>query len=293
MKNIAKILFVIVLGMCCFSCAVGMMIAAPIMRPIVTNSYINKTLKRVEKLTNEETGKTVIFVPMAHVGTEKNYTDIRAYLDSLKTDGFVTFYEGLVHLPFHLDTISDITEPIFTNIVDSVRNLPDSVRHLLKMRQDTLSRKSRYILNLDPRAYTNKYATKENKSDKKKKYVTQYEVDFGLTTANDIWVDYTTADLVALYEKEFGEVPLTAYDFATPLDQPYKQKNKSDSWTYSMAYRNDLLQRRILESDHKKIAVVYGAAHTRWVKRILFYQKGYEEDEEYDARKLIENEDEK
>jgi hypothetical protein len=289
MRHFAKIIITIFLGVFFVSCGV----IDKIVSPIVSRKYIDKSLKRAEKLFHAQNDKTVIFVPMAHIGTKEGYAEVRAYLDSLKADGFVTFYEGLAGLPFHLDTIADITSPMFDAIVDSVRNLPDTVRHSLGMRQDTLERKSRYIMNFDPIVYTNEYATKGSRGSKNKKYITQNDVDLGLTTDRDIWVDYTTADLVELYEKEYGTIELTPYDFATPLDQPYEQKNITHEWSYASKYRNDLLERRVLESEHKRIAVVYGASHARWIARLLYYLNGYEKEKKYGARKRIESNDEK
>jgi hypothetical protein len=288
MKNFLKINIITLFGGVFVSCAANTV--------YLTSSYLDRSLKKTTRLTHEKIDKTVILVPMAHIGKEKAYSEIHTYLDSLKADGFVTFCEGAAQFPLHIDTIADVTTPLLFAIRDSVKNLPDSARNSLDMQLDTLRRKSRFIVGFDVGTYLDQYLEKVNKKGKKQKYYSQARVDLGLTTEKDIWVDYTVADLVGLYEKEYGPVPLTEYDFATPFDQPYKQKSKADDWSYTTKYRNRLLERRIRTSPHQKIVVVYGGAHTRWMKLGLRYPSKYYEDDDryvidkkYDARKRIES----
>lgn len=273
MKHLAKFIVIATVACALISCST-------IRKGVVSTFYVDKTLKRATRLTNSETGKTVILVPMVHIGTEEGYAQVRTYLDSLKADGFVTFCEGLASMPFHLDTIADITTPMLSAMVDSIKNLPQERYDSLKMSLDTLYRKVRYIMNTDISVYLKEYANKSNKD-----YTIQSADKLGLTTNQDIWVDYTYGDLVALYESKQGQVELTQYDFETALDQPYKQKNVTNQYAFTRHFRDDLLQRRIIESEHQKIAIVYGAAHTRRLKLDLRYLKGYEVDKKYKAHK--------
>ncbi|MEG1622123.1 MAG: hypothetical protein RR330_01990 [Alistipes sp.] len=212
----------------------------------------HRTLKDVLKFT-DSTGREVILLPMCHVGKQKDYDEIRTYLDQLKADGYVTFFEGLADISYPIDTISEYSYADLMNI----KTLHPLTYHTDSLRADTLMRKTRRIMG----------ESIELANMPKNKFVAQSPEILGLTTAQDIWVDYTLYDLIERYERKFGVVPLSDYDFATPMDDPsysilQAAKGKTDRYTFSRIFRDEALIRRILSSPHKKIAVVYGMGHT-------------------------------
>ncbi|MEG1622124.1 MAG: hypothetical protein RR330_01995, partial [Alistipes sp.] len=106
----------------------------------------------------------------------------------------------------------------------------------------------------------------------------------------DIWVDYTLYDLIERYERKYGVVPLSDYDFATPMDDPSYRisraaKGETNKYMFSRKFREEALMRRILSSPHKKIAVVYGLGHTALnLKLELRYLHHWTLDKKYKAK---------
>ncbi|MDE6779182.1 MAG: hypothetical protein K2J51_06935 [Alistipes sp.] len=242
----------------------------------------DKTLNRVSRLTNAAQDKEVLLVPMCHLGTAEHYAKVREYLDSLKGEGYVTFCESVIARPYHIDTIGDITIPMLAQIAGKEPAESDAARN------DTLFRKLRYALGFH---LGENFNDLQNRSIpdvyRKRGYAEQSFKILGLSTDKDIWVDYTIADMLELYERQYGEIPLTTYDFATELTEPYSRENNVRINTYALisANRENFLRRRIEESCHKKIAVVYGESHAIMLKFDLQHLHGYEFDKKYKVPK--------
>lgn len=259
-----RLLILMAISACCCSCSL-----------IFSGYTTSKTLSKTTLLI-DSCGKEVILVPMRHVGKQKRYDEIHAYLDALKADGYVTFFELPVGAYFHVDTISDISYSNLLAIKDTI-STPTRADTLLL---DTLYRKMRRVVGIIPNVeYKYRY----------KNLAIQSNENLGQTTDRDIWVDYSIYDLIERYEQEYGPVPLSDYDFEIALnDTLYNRKRSTGSthsWAFLLHYRNDLLERRILESKHQKIAVVYGAAHTRDIKLTLRFLRGFALDKKYNAKK--------
>ncbi len=45
-----------------------------------------------KEITNGD--KTIVFVPMHHVGKQEFYNDVRQKIDSLQKNGYIIYYEG-------------------------------------------------------------------------------------------------------------------------------------------------------------------------------------------------------
>lgn len=112
----------------------------------------------------------------------------------------------------------------------------------------------------------------------------------GLVTEKDIWVDYSLLDLIQLYEKKCGPVLLSDYDFETELDDPkYNRKKasgKTSMSTFASDFRDELIMRRVLESKHNKIVLVYGNGHAMKLRLYFQHLKGFTLDKKYNAKKV-------
>lgn len=54
--------------------------------------YPTTRIVKKAKIYQDSTGqKTVVLVPMVHIGKKKGYKQVAAFLDKLKADGYVTF----------------------------------------------------------------------------------------------------------------------------------------------------------------------------------------------------------
>ena len=121
------------------------------------------------------------------------------------------------------------------------------------------------------------YADPDNKSlperNKKQKYVSQTLELLGLTTDKDIWIDYSIYDMMDLYEKRYGEVKLSEYDFATDLMERYEPMDEKPSTSGMLRLvlypRNEYVVRRIVDSQRPRIAVIYGSGHMPGIKYYL------------------------
>lgn len=238
-----------------------------------TQWYANHPLQKVQKLSDPATGKEVVFIPMHHMSSERNYTETRLYLDSLKAKGYVTFFEGVIYAPFHIDTTSEINAVKLYAALDIEMTPADS------MRMDTLLRKCRRVMGCMPGE--GGYADPENASlksrvEKRSRYVSQTNEALGLCTERDIWTDYSLADLVEICEKKYGEIELTEYDFETGLYENYEPEKRVSPKCrdYFMLFaRNDRIVRKVAESHRPKIAVVYGSSHSFGV--VYFLRKDH------------------
>lgn len=222
-------------------------------------SSARRTLKRTAALMDTTGKKSLILVPMVHVGREKDYKRIRQYLDNLKLNGYVTFYEEVPYSTFSFLSSSPVPIKEYINLRDSLKAQDDSVR------LDALSRKMRRCIGKDPSVALESYA-------KRGKIKQSIEV-LGLTTNRDYWTDMSAEDMVQQYEELHGKIELSSYDWAVPLDDPKYNSRKAGGRIYRFVntIRDEHLLSLILSSDFDKIAVVYGAAHTNQVKFHLIY----------------------
>lgn len=246
-----------------------------------TKRYAEHPLRDVQKMVDPRTGKEVVFIWMRHLSTQEGYARLRDYIDGLKTDGYVTFCEGVIPVPFHIDTTGEVTMRQLTE-ADYTLSMEDS------MRLDTLYRKCRRMLGymIGKRGYADPDNESLKTKDKKKGYVPQSEERLGLTTDKDIWADYSLQDIVEVCERRYGEIPLTPYDWQTGLYEKYvpEERSKQIMRSYFTIFaRNDFLVKRIAESSRPKIAVVYGSGHSFGVVYYLKKNHGFRKDKRYKA----------
>ncbi len=222
------------------------------------------------KMTDPTTGKEVVLIPMRHLSTADSYAKVREYIDTLKADGYVTFCEGVMRVPYHMDTVREISMSELYRFCDTVTFTDAELQRL-----DTIIQKDRRVTG----SYIGKggYADPDNQSlperNKKQKYVSQTMELLGLTTDQDIWIDYSIYDMMGLYEKRYGEVELSEYDFATDLMERYEPTDGKPSTTGMLRLvlypRNEYVVRRIVDSQRPRIAVIYGSAHMPGIKYYL------------------------
>lgn len=247
---------------------------------LFSGSSENKFIKPIRRYTNIETNKEVIFVPITHLGTEEQYKLLKTHLDSLKQNGYVTYFEGIWHYPIEF-TKSEVNTTELIAAIDSYSPTYNDSLYL-----DTLFRKTRAILG---RNLLGGYDNPDNKSqsqrvqkmNKSGKYVEQSLENLGLTTEKDIWCDYSLDKLIERYEQDYGKINLLPYDFQTPLNSPYESPQPRSTYSFTDLYRERLVLDRITQSEHKKIVLVYGAAHMGMLALDLQYQHGYVKDKKF------------
>lgn len=186
--------------------------------------------------------KTVILIPMFHIGAAKDYDKIGIYLDGLRSRGFTVFYEG-VNCP----KASEVT--------------PET---------DTIIRKARRIVGIDITGGYDKIAKKRNKNWIEQDYDLMHIDD------NDICPDITLVEMVDKYEEKYGPVILDSKDFKYPLGSvDYKRKRLSGASYVINSIRDKKLLNAILDDGYQNVVVVYGSNHCETLKGRLIFSKGF------------------
>ncbi|WP_127845402.1 hypothetical protein [Psychroflexus aestuariivivens] len=198
---------------------------------------------------NEDTKASIVAFSMVHIHEPEYYKNIKDSVLSLKAKGYKMYYEGL--------SLDDNTDSLTV---------------------DTLVRKFRKVVGLQ--MFSEKgYLDPDNKSIpkyfKKEKFVHQTTENVGIDTLTDINADMSLNQLVASYEKEYGDIKLEDCDFDTPFMEEYDCETTGNSYDFLQTIRNDHLIEMIENSEHKKIIIIYGAAHHKFLYPDLIKQ-GYE-----------------
>lgn len=211
---------------------------------MVGRMYPSVGLEKRVRLKHPETGREVVIIGMIDVEKPEFFGEIRQYLDSVKREGYVVFYEGI-------ERYDDDDDPA---------------------RLDTVRRKLRRVEGTNPDHYYDKISLP-------KRYELQSIEVLGLTTDRDFNVDMTIDEMVTEYERRYGEIVLTDYDWQTGLGEKYKRrksgKQEYSSYDMERTIRDDYITEEALNSPHEKIVLLYGASH--WFSLYPpFMDAGYE-----------------
>ena len=189
---------------------------------------------KMEKLSLPD--KEIVFLPIHHLGTKKFYENVNLKIDSLKNEKYFFYYEGL-----------------------SNQRKNDTI--LIKFRK--ISR-----IPLPEKGYKFFFDSTYANVKFKKPLIDQptYE-KLGLYSSNSINGDATIEDVVEYYENKFGKLQLNQCDYNTSPFEKYstcKEKNKvsrKKSDAVILDARNEVLFKKITNSSHDKIAVIFGSEH--------------------------------
>lgn len=204
------------------------------------------TKKEVKTYTyyNDKTSKTLVAFHMFHVNTPEFFQDVKEKLDSLRKEGFVVFYEGV---GFNRENYN-------------------------AAEIDTFFRKFRKLAGFHLTSYKDSTNASLPKYLTTSKYLMQTDSLMGITK-EDLRVDLPLDSLINIYEKKKQEIVLTNCDFNTPLNAKYTCETLG-SFSIFQTYRNDYIEKRIMESRQQKIALVYGRKHFYFL-RGAFQQNGF------------------
>jgi len=183
--------------------------------------------KNLKMLVNEELQDTIVFIPMSHVGTKEYYRAVRQTVDSLRSEGFVFYYE----------------------MIDADTSKP-------KDQLDTMIRKFRRLHDLN--MYDDMSASAPN-------FEKQALENTGIDEQKDIWADLMLDQVIDLYEFHYGEIELTECDWNTPLRAEYLcQEKKFTSRRMATGARDEYLFDLVISSSYPKKAIMYGGTHWYW-----------------------------
>lgn len=205
------------------------------------------TLNKTVELIDSTGTRSVILIPFVHVGSKEDYEKITYFIDGLKSNGYVTFYES-TYIPESLDSAS------FDLLYRKYRRILGSFKEYTK--------------------WTNRH------DDWIIQSVSMAKEFMHLSTERDICADVSLAEFVEHFEEKYGrEVPLDEYDLTCPLtDLSFCRKPLPKSkWPLISTmgrFRDDRLLESVMNSEYDKIAVLYGGMHTIELE-IKLLSRGY------------------
>ena len=187
----------------------------------------------------ENGAKTMVYIPMRHIGLPQFYSDVKHNIDSLHNEGYIVFVESV--------------------------KLKDS---LSQAQKDTLELKLRKIIgtSLTGAGYldTINHRLMGRKFKNRKGLINQPRYSkMGVDTVTDRVVDVPYNLLIAEYERKYGPVMLNPCDYTLPHEDKYDCGTEPSSQKdyIVLHYRNKALADSIRAEKHNKIAVIYGALH--------------------------------
>jgi len=196
----------------------------------------------------EKEDQKVVYIGTTHLAKPSFFTEVKQQVDSLRKEGFVFIKEGV--------SIEEGTS---------------------EKEVDTLRRKLRQLIGLSIGDYSNKINKSLPKLYTSGDYIMQTDSLLGLTS-NDECMDLTYNEMIAAHEEKYGEIILTECDWETDLFDKYDCR---DGNAYNQSFyvvdilRTDHIVDHVLNTDAKKVAVVYGAGHVKWFYPDLL-KTGYE-----------------
>lgn len=204
-----------------------------------TFKYLNK--KQINPIYISYENKSLIFVPIIHVGEERFYNSLKDSIETWKTNNYTVFYEQI--------------------IIEKEKISPDSMSYL------QLRRKARKIIDLSE--FTRKgYQESASRAFKNKTVQPEYS-DIGITES-DINADINLAELITEYERLYGTIQLDSCDLFSPIESNGTCRRLNNNLKPILyTYRNQELASQISESELNKIVIVYGASHIKPVIKIL------------------------
>lgn len=182
--------------------------------------------------------KTIAFISMKHIGTKNFYDNVALTSDSLASEGYVFFLESV-----SIDSLKFSAQQL------------DTIK--FKMRKITGINVSKYLDTVNNTLLGMHYKNKRGLINQPK-----YS-KFGITEKNGKVVDVPMDLLVEEYENKYGKVLLNECDYSTLPNTYYgcaKEPEQNKEYIV-LEYRNTNLAKNIMNSSHKKIAVLYGALH--------------------------------
>lgn len=214
-----KIIPILLIGLCLYSCQT-------LLLKIISKKSITKQVKVLERKADN---RTVVFMPMIHVGKKEYFESAKPIIDSLRALNYKIYYESVV-------------------ITDSIT------------KEETIlyEKKARKIMGF---SFDNKEAT-EKSYGKPKKYITQDYNMMGLTQ-NDKILDLGINRIIDSIEKNNGVIKLSDCDINTPLNAAYKCENTLGDLNYAFTntYRDPYIIDQVLKDENEKIVLIYGKMH--------------------------------
>lgn len=198
--------------------------------------------------------RSIIYIPMRHLGTRVYYDQIQAAVDSLQEAGYVVFYESIA---YQVDSAAqrDLYDRKFRKLTGNRLGLQQCI--------ETPGDTSRILRAPVYRKLGQRIISQPDYSF----FLVNYE-----TAVN---ADIPKNKLLDDFEYRYGAIQLDACDYDTPLQSPYSckpmktaLKNKFDK-EFIMQRREENLASLVADAPQKKILILFGTSHFKGFLRNL------------------------
>jgi hypothetical protein len=183
--------------------------------------------------------KSIILTPIVHFGQVEFFDKLKDSIATWKAKGYTVFYEEI-------------------NIGPHERNIP-------AQEYEIFFRKFRKMVGGG--------ASRESYGELSETFeggITQPTYTEISLDSLDFNADVTIKEFVDEYERLYGQLELDSCDLQTPLDSAfYCAPLTNDMDPVIDDFRNRMLVKQIVESEQKKIVVIYGAYHIKPVEKAL------------------------
>lgn len=183
--------------------------------------------------------KTMVFIPMHHIGLKEFYNDVHRLTDSLHNEGYIVFYESVK------------TKDSLTEEQKKILNL--KLRKMVGVNIDTIG----YLDTVNNRLMGRRF--KNRKGLMNQPHPRLMGGDFTKDRVQDVPFN----KLIAEYESRYGEIMLNPCDYNLRPHEKYECGKEPDDQVNAIirGYREESLAKGIMEEENDKIVVVYGALH--------------------------------
>ncbi|WP_293898041.1 MULTISPECIES: hypothetical protein [unclassified Sphingobacterium] len=219
---------------------------------MVQGSGVLRDASRKFELRNGD--RTVVYIPMRHLGTRVYYDQIQRAVDSLQKSGYVVFYESIA---YQVDSAAqrDLYDRKFRKLTGNRLGLQQCIEtpgDTTKVLRAPMYRKlgQRIISQPDYSFFLVNYETAVNADIPKNKLLDEFEYLYGTIT-------------------------LDPCDYKTPLNEPYSckpaktsLKNKFDR-EFVMKKREENLASLVADAPQQKILILFGTSHFKGFLRNL------------------------
>lgn len=204
--------------------------------------------------------KTIVYLPLHHIGREEYYDDMSKKIDSLQSINYTVFYEMVT------TDLKDTSE--YINYAKKFRKI-----------QGDFGAGNGYL------DTTNNMIYGSIKYDEKYKMMNQPKFfEMGVDSLSAINADVKLEELISAFEKKNGTIKLSECDLKTRLQLDYtcetlnKKLKKDFNNNFTLGMRNENLAELITNSDSNKIFVIYGARHFKgMLKELKSIDKNWKE----------------
>ncbi|WP_297334558.1 hypothetical protein [Flavobacterium sp.] len=183
--------------------------------------------------------KTIVFIPMRHIGLKEFYDDVHRLTDSLHNEGYIVFYESV---------------KIRDSFTDEQKKIMDlKLRKMVGVSIDTIG----YLDTVNNRLMGRRFKNRKGLMNQPK-----YTL-MGADLTKDRVQDVPVNELIAEYESRYGEIRLNPCDYNLRPDEKYECGKEPDDQVNAIirGYRDESLAKAIMEEKNDKIVLVFGALH--------------------------------